>query len=106
MDWTVTGGSFSLTETKTSVITGSTDGINVYWDNLKSSNDNAPSGKLTAEVYYDSSFGSKKTCSYTQKIQSLNGVTPPSLYSDSPENLDYGIQYINVKFKRAFLGMI
>ena len=30
VDWTVTGGSFSLTETKTSVITGSTDGINVY----------------------------------------------------------------------------
>ena len=103
VDWTVTGGSFSLTETKTSVITGSTDGIDVYWDNLKSSNDNAPSGKLTAEVYYDSSFGSKKTCSYTQKIQSLNGVTPPSLYSDSPENLDYGTKRINVKFKRAFL---
>ena len=102
VDWTVTGGSFSLTETKTSVITGSTDGINVYWDNLKSSNDNAPSGKLTAEVYYDSSFGSKNTCSYTKKIQSLNGVTPPSLYSDSPENLDYGTKRINVKFSREF----
>lgn len=96
VDWTVTGGSFSPVTSQTSIISGDQNGINVYWDNVKSTNGSAPTGTLTARVYYRNGDSGGQTCSYTQKILSLNGIVPPPLTSTSSTNLDYGVHHITV----------
>ena len=97
VNWTVSGGSFSLGSSQTSIPGGNFYGITVYWDNVKSTNGSTPQGKLTAEVYYSSGVSGVQSASYTQKIKSLNGVTPPSLTSKTSTNLDYGVQNCLVK---------
>ena len=93
VNWTVSGGSFSLGSSQTSIPGGNFYGITVYWDNVKSTNGSTPQGKLTAEVYYSSGVSGVQSASCTQKIKSLNGVTPPSLTSKTSTNLDYGLEY-------------
>ena len=102
VNWTVSGGSFSLGSSQTSIPGGNFYGITVYWDNVKSTNGSTPQGKLTAEVYYSSGVSGVQSASYTQKIKSLNGVTPPSLTSKTSTNLDYGVQNITVLLGQKF----
>ena len=72
---------------------------------MKSTNGSTPQGKLTAEVYYSSGVSGVQSASYTQKIKSLNGVTPPSLTSKTSTNLDYGVQNITVLLGQKLLNM-
>lgn len=102
VNWTVSGGSFSLGSSQTSIPGGNFYGITVYWDNVKSTNGSTPQGKLTAEVYYSSGVSGVQSAPCTQKIKSLNGVTPPPLVSTAFSNLDYGIQNMTVKLDREF----
>ena len=102
VNWTVSGGSFSLGSSQTSIPGGNFYGITVYWDNVKSTNGSTPQGKLTAEVYYSSGVSGEQSAPCTQKIKSLNGVTPPPLVSTAFSNLDYGIQNMTVKLDREF----
>ena len=71
VNWTVSGGSFSLGSSQTSIPGGNFYGITVYWDNVKSTNGSTPQGKLTAEVYYSSGVSGVQSASYTQKIKRL-----------------------------------
>ena len=107
VNWTVSGGSFSLGSSQTSIPGGNFYGITVYWDNVKSTNGSTPQGKLTAEVYYSSGVSGVQSASYTQKIKSLNGVTPPSLTSKTSTNLDYGaVSYTHLTFRIGNIGDI
>lgn len=55
-----------------------------------------------ANVYYSSGASGVLSASCTQKIKSLNGVTPPSLTSKTSTNLDYGAQRITVLLGQKF----
>lgn len=101
VDWSVSGGSFHPSESKTSIIGGDKNGINVYWSNVKSYNNSTPTGTLTAKVYYvDYTIGDKET-KYKQNIYSLNGAQPPSLKSDNL-NLDFGVNKFDVSISNIF----
>lgn len=101
VDWSVTGGSFSSGASQTSIVGGNKYGINVYWDNVKSTNGSTPTGKLTAQVYYSSGSSGIQTASLSQKIKSLKGITPPPI-STTSSNLDYGSQNITIRLDRIF----
>ena len=101
IDWTVTGGSFSMSTEQTTLTTVASNEVTVYWKNvLQSEGGGVPVGTLKAEVLYKSM--APKDAPITQKIRSLNGAKPPALSSSTGTVIDYGTQKFEVYLSKAF----
>ncbi|MCD7931543.1 MAG: hypothetical protein LUH15_09385 [Tannerellaceae bacterium] len=106
IEYKLSNGSFEYENDKTTLeVFSANQPIYVYWRSASSTDSKAPSGTITAEVFFIDGLQTPIKKTYTQKIKSLKGYFPPLLTSDYGSNTisaPIGTQSFYVKLNSKF----